>query len=489
MAFVAFRARGSSNGLLSGSKGMMRGIFAHRSTSAFHPITAARSFSSLPPHEKIIMPALSPTMEEGVVASWHRSEGDAFSAGDVLCEIETDKATVDYEMVDDGVLAKILVAAGTPALPVGSTIGVTVEDAAHVAAFANVTIADIDGDSSDNAPPAPAPTPVAPTPAPTPAAAPVVPTPVAPVSTGDRVFASPLARKIARESGLDIGVIGGTGPKGRIVRADVDEYLASGAAATTAQPASSPQAAVPVAGAEQQYGTVGLSSGASSSVVGGSVSIDEAAELTESKRTIPHYYLNMMICVDELLEVRERVNKSSDSPVSLNDFVVRASALAMRKCPQVNSSWENGVIREYKQCDINVSMLQQQGGLVKPVLRGVDSMGVASISKACGELQSKAAVGSFEADDLARGTFTVTNVGAHGVSFATTIVYPHQSATLCVGAVEQRVVPGEEGQGVRVSAMLPVTLSCDHRVVDGAVSAQWLQELRSLLQDPLTMLL
>mmetsp|Transcript_45270 Transcript_45270/g.72646 ORF Transcript_45270/g.72646 Transcript_45270/m.72646 type:complete len:461 (+) Transcript_45270:407-1789(+) len=434
----------------------------------------ARGFSSLPSHTTLLMPALSPTMTEGVIANWLKAPGDEVEAGQPVCEIETDKATVDFEVQDDGILAKILTEAGGSPIPVGSVIGVIVEEAGDVAAFANVTAEQLGGEST--APAASAPAPAAPAPA---APAPAVEAAPAKRVEGARVFASPFARKIAVESGVEISAIAGTGPNGRIVAADVQHFLTLPAAEqASAEVAAASTDAVPGAPA----GGLGF--------IDYPVTADAQAlakQMELSKHEIPHYYLNSEIDISELLSVREQLNANlaADEHVSVNDFVVRAAAIAMNRVPDVNASWGKTFIRKYDQCDINVAVIDSEGeNTVMPVIRGANNKGLSSIAKECKMLMDP------ESDevDFGVGTFTISNMGSFGVKAFTPIVRQPQAASLGVGTITKRAIPGADGE-VKIVSNMTVTLSCDHRVVDGAVSAGWLQEFKSLLQNPMSMLL
>ena len=420
------------------------------------------------------MPALSPTMEEGVIASWIKEEGEAISAGDSLCEIETDKATVDFEMVDDGFLAKRLVPAGGAPIPVGTLIAVMVDSEADVAAFAAVSAEQLQGGAP---PPAPKPEPEAAA-----TAAPAQPVaPSAPVSSGaSRVFASPLARKTAAEKGVDVGNVPGTGPRGRVIAADVEEFVPGLVAESVVS-----------SGAAVGGGVAGI----------GGVFVDMAVPLNEGeaamalaqrKREVPHYYLNCNIDVSQLLQLREELNAKleEDEKLAVNDFVVRACAIVMQRLPHVNASWHETFIRQYKSTHINLAVRTEKGVLY-PVIKEVESKGLAAIAAEARQIEE--AVRTGEGLDLSPGTFTITNLGAYGVRAVQPIVSPHQSLSLGVGTISQEVIPavgGPEGSSrFRIKHNIMVSLSCDHRVVDGAVGAEWLQEFKKLLQDPPTMLL
>ena len=424
----------------------------------FSKATFAR-WASFPDHEVLGLPALSPTMTEGTVQSWTVEIGDSFSAGDIICQIETDKAAVDFEATDDGFMAKHLVEPGHAPIATGSPIAVTVMEEEDIEAFANAQSSDFvssaagveDAPAPKSAPAAPAPSLATP-----PSAAPVPKT-----TGGDRVFASPLARKIARENGIDIlQMIGrGSGPRGRLIKADVEEFLASGGA------------------------------------VGGDVTMtaqqmEIAAHLTQAKREIPHYYLTVELNLDEMLKTRERANDGNGVEVSINDFILKAAAKAMKKVPEVNSSWMGSFIRSYDYVDINVGV-RTDHGTVMPVIRDVDTQGLLSISQSTTTVAKGAREGTLAGSDYDSGTFTIINVGAYGVRQMEAIVQPPQSCILALGAAAPQVVPNtvESGDAFKVSTIVTATLSCDHRVVDGAVGAAWLAEFKTLVENPAKLLL
>lgn len=436
----------------------------------------ARSFSGLPEHEVVGLPALSPTMEVGNIGAWRVSEGDAVGPGDVICEVETDKAKVDFEATDDAFIAKILVDEGASDVPVGSPILIMVEDADDLAAFANYTLDDAAQPAAAEAP-APAPAPAAAAPAPAPAAA-------APAKAdGDRVFASPKARMLAHEGGLNISQIPGTGPRGRVLAADVTEYVPSAAPAAAAETAAAAPAAASVA-----------------AVVGGvdftDFPLDEAkqaraAEFVSSKQSIPHYYLTIDMNVEGLLNIRADLNDNlaDEDQLSTNDFFVKASALAMKKVPDINASWQDTFVRQYN--SVNTS-LTVGDGLHLPVVSNTDTVGLFDISKNIRDLMGKVQDGQLTSADVSGGTFSVTNLGMYGVKTASSVINSPQAAHLTIGTIEKRIIPNDDPDSdeiYREAFMVTATLSCDHRVVDGAVGATWLQTFKKMVEDPVTMLL
>lgn len=478
--------------------------------------------SALPPHTPLTMPALSPTMEEGVVASWVAQEGDFVEAGQPVCEIETDKATVDFEVQDDGFLAKILAEAGGAPQPVGSVIGVLVEDEADVPAFANVTPADFDATTPVAAAASAADQPST-TPAATPAAAPAAaalasaaPTPVAaptPARSGERIFASPLAKKLLRENGVELASVFGTGPNGRIVKADVEAYLASPQAQAQAQAQTQTQAGAPM---------TALGGGSGPGFDDVPVAADAQAlarELEKSKKDVPHYYLNTEIDVTSLLQLRAELNAGLPAAehVAVNDMLIRAAALCMSRVPEVNSSWYDTFIRHHHDCHVNVATLTPTSAeaapglgprpaarVLMPLVRSANLKGLAAIAKETRALARVEAEGEEDdAPDYGVGTFTISNLGAYGLKTFTPIVREPQACSLGVGTIASRAVPAKLGPGgggpeggsadfapaVEMVEVLTATLSCDHRVVDGAVGAQWLQEFKTVLQSPIKLLL
>ncbi len=431
---------------------------------------------------EIFMPALSPTMEEGTLASWLVKEGDTVSSGDVIAEIETDKATMEVESIDDGVMAKILVDAGTDNVPVGQIIAILAEEGEDVADVEVPTAAPA-------AAPAPAPEPeAAAAPAPAPAAAPSTATPA---TTGNRVKASPLAKRIASNEGLDIASITGTGPHGRIVKRDVEAAMAGGTAvaATTTTPTApvSADAPTPVALAADVYPPHDDIPFREERLSNMRKTI--AKRLTESKTTVPHFYLTIECEIDKLLAQRKELNeKLADSgiKISVNDFIIRATALALKKVPAANVQFAGDKMYWYERADISMAVAID-GGLVTPVIRGADQMGLADIASAAKELALKARDGKLMPEDYAGGTFSISNLGMFGIKEFSAVINPPQGGILAVGKGEQR--PVVKDGALSVATMMSCTMSCDHRAIDGAVGAQFLQAFQGFIEDPITMLL
>ncbi len=448
------------------------------------------------------MPSLSPTMEAGTIASWVKKEGESFGPGDVLCEVETDKAVVSFDAQDEGVLAKILMQAGSGEVKVGQPIMIIVEDANDVAAFADytpdaapATVAPV----KTAAPAAPA-APAARAPSPPPISTPAPASAAAGVSLlghPGRVFASPLAKTLAEQMGHDLRAIPGTGPNGRVVAADVREYVpavVSEQTAVAAAPAPSATPAAATAAAPAMHVAAPIPGVGFTDYPLSEASKAVAAKLTVAKQTVPHYYLTVDLQLGKLLGLRETLNKEvgEKGSLSVNDFLLKAAALASKKVPEANASWHGEFVRQYHAVDINL-MIGVGDGLLAPVVRNVDTKGLRALSAEVAGLVAGAEGGDLSSEALQSGTFTLVNVGMYGVKSVAPIVSLPQSCVLGVGAIENRVVPAvapEEGEEVyTVVPGVTVTLSCDHRVIDGAVGAQWLSAFKSLVEDPVTLLL
>ena len=442
--------------------------------------------SSLPPHEEIIFPALSPTMETGTIARWVKREGEQVEADEVLAEIETDKATVDYNATDEGFVAKILVDEGVPDVEVGSVIAIMVESEEDIAAFANyVPSSAPKTKEEDAAPPSTPPPPetnVSQTPSPSLQSS---------GSNDGRVFASPLAKKLVREHGdvpLNLSDIQGSGPNGRVLRDDVLKALENPTTVSSSPTSTTAAPAVPFSSG----------GGAFEDVEASRIRQIIAQSTTASKQNVPHYYLTVELELESLLNLRAHLNEntSDDTKISVNDFIVKASALACKAVPEVNSSWitkEDGtnVIRTYEHVDVNVGM-STDIGLLSPIVRDAHSIGLTSISSRIRSLAAGAKENTLQPSDHESGTFTVSNLGMFGIKQFTAIISEPQVCILAVGAAEDRVVPNDDETSpeiYKIEKRMNVTLSCDHRVVDGAVGAQWLQAFKSLIEDPVKMML
>ena len=441
----------------------------------------------------ILMPALSPTMTEGKLAQWLKAEGDVVAAGDVLAEIETDKATMEVEAVDEGVLAKIVVLGGTEGVAVNAVIALLAdegEDAAGVdvddlstmpspAPIAAPSAAPSAAPASASEPtpaPAPAPAPVAaPTPAPSP-----LPTPAPTPAPATRVFASPLARRLAGDAGIDLTAVAGSGPRGRIVKKDVEAAIAAGpdpaavAPAIAGGPTPAPAGDLP--------GMPGYDA-----IPHSMMRKTIARRLTESKQTAPHFYLTVDCRIDELLDLRKKLNaNANDYKLSVNDLIIRAAALALKEVPEANASWFEDAVRMWHTVDISVAVAIE-GGLITPIIRGAEGKGLKAISSEMKDLAERARVGKLAPEEYQGGTFSISNLGMFGIKEFSAVINPPQGAILAVGAGEPRpvVVDG----ALAVGTVMTCTLSVDHRVVDGAVGAAFMQVFKGLIEEPLKMLL
>ncbi|CAL8144099.1 unnamed protein product [Orchesella dallaii] len=434
-----------------------------------------RFYSSYPPHTPVALPALSPTMEMGTIISWEKKEGDQLHEGDLLAEIETDKATMGFETPEEGYLAKILVQAGSKDVPIGKLVCIIVENASDIAAFKDYK--EDAGGSAAAAPkkaeaPASSPPPSAPaSSAPPSAPKAVARQPVAVTSSAGRSFASPLARSLAAERGLDLSsVSSGSGFGGSITVKDLETASPAGAAAGVSGVSSAASATdIPVSG------------------VRGII----AKRLLQSKQTIPHYYLTQEIEVDNLIALREQFNKQLEKEkvkLSVNDFIIKAAAMACLKVPEANSAWMDSFIRQYNEVDVSVAV-STENGLITPIVFSADSKGVVEISKNVKELAGKARAGKLQPQEFQGGTFTVSNLGMFGIHEFAAIINPPQSCILAIGGTSRKVIPADNEKGFKAVTVMYVTLSCDHRTVDGAVGAQWLQHFKSYLSNPAAMIL
>jgi pyruvate dehydrogenase E2 component (dihydrolipoamide acetyltransferase) len=429
---------------------------------------------------QVLMPALSPTMEEGTLAKWLVKEGDEVKSGQVLAEIETDKATMEFEAVDEGVIGKILIAEGSAGVKVNTPIAVLLEEGE---------------DASAAAAPAPKAESAAPAAAPAAAAPAAAPAPAAPVASGGaRVFASPLARRIAAEKGLDLSAVKGSGPHGRIVKADVEgaaaapkaaspAAAAAPAAAATPAPAAAPAApsaeAVKKLYADRAYEEVPLD-GMRRTI---------AARLTEAKQTIPHFYLRREVQLDTLMAFREQLNKSLEGrgvKLSVNDFIIKASALALQKVPDCNAVWAGDRILKMKPSDVAVAVAIE-GGLFTPVLKDADKKSLSALSAEMKDLAARAKSKKLAPHEYQGGSFAISNLGMMGVENFDAVINPPHGSILAVGAGVKKPVVNKAGEIV-VATMMSMTLSVDHRVIDGALGAEFLKALIENLENPMMML-
>ena len=434
------------------------------------------------------MPALSPTMTEGNLAKWTVKEGDEISSGQVIAEIETDKATMEVEAVDEGVMGKIVVADGTQEVKVNALIAVLIEEgetAKDAEAFAKEKAAAAPAEEkqeapakpelvADNAPAAaPAPTPVpTPTPTPAPVAAPA-PRPMG----GSRVFASPLAKRIAAEEGVPIAMVPGTGPHGRVVKVDVEEFIASGGA---------------------MGGIVRRNPVEWTEIPNDNIRKVIAKRLTESKQQVPHFYLSLDIGIDRLLDLRKQLNnaaaadakkKGEDAKpaykLSVNDLIIKAVGKALGDVPAANASWSDAAILQYNNIDISVAVATP-GGLITPIVRNADQKNITAISSEMKDLAGRARENKLQPEEFQGGGFTISNLGMYGIDNFAAIVNPPQGCILAVGAGSERVIV--KGGQVTTATQMTVTLSVDHRVVDGAVGAEFLQAFKRYCEAPALLL-
>ena len=426
----------------------------------------------------ILMPALSPTMTEGKLAKWHVKEGDEVKSGQVICEIETDKATMEVEAVDEGKIGRIVVAEGTENVQVNAVIAILLEE----------------GETEVKGAPAPAAVPPKQeAPPPAQASSSSGPRASRPAQTHDaglesrgpkeheRIFASPLAKRIAAEKGINLASLKGSGPNGRIVKADVESAKPGApAAAPAAAPKAAPRPAAPAQPIITAPGDQKIPHTAVRKVI--------ARRMLESKQTVPHFYLTVEFEIDALLAARAAINevaRKKDARVSVNDMVIKACAKALRDHPECNASWTEDEMVQYGAVDISVAVATDRG-LITPIVRNADMKGVAQISIEMKDLAGRAKVGKLKLEEFQGGGFTVSNLGMFGVREFAAIINPPQAMILAVGAGEERVVV-RKGEMV-IRNMMSCTLAVDHRVVDGAMGAQFLQTLRAYIEQPAAML-
>ncbi|MXX89763.1 MAG: pyruvate dehydrogenase complex dihydrolipoamide acetyltransferase [Boseongicola sp. SB0677_bin_26] len=425
---------------------------------------------------EILMPALSPTMEEGTLAKWLVKEGDDVSAGDLLAEIETDKATMEFEAVDEGTVGRILVPEGTEGVKVNSPIAVLLVEGESEADIGSATAA------AESAPPEPAseaapPAPASADPAPVASASPANP---ATSSKGDRVFASPLARRIAADRGIDLSQVKGSGPKGRIVRADVESAQALPAAPSAAPVPGTPGAeAIKAMFEDREFEEVALD---------GMRKII-AARLGEAKQTIPHFYLRRDILLDDLLALRSQANKQLEArgvKLSVNDFIIKACALALQTVPEANAVWAGDRIIKLKPSDVAVAVAVE-GGLFTPVLRDAHVKSLSTLSTEMKELAALARDRKLAPHQYQGGSFAISNLGMFGIKNFDAVINPPHGSILAVGAGEKMPVVNDDGD-LAVATVMSLTLSVDHRVIDGALGAEFLSAVKTNLENPIGML-
>jgi pyruvate dehydrogenase E2 component (dihydrolipoamide acetyltransferase) len=449
---------------------------------------------------EILMPALSPTMEKGNLAKWHVKPGDKVSSGDVVAEIETDKATMEVEAVDEGTVGEILVAEGTADVPVNQPIATLLAEGETAGAKPT---GGAPKPAPADAPKAAAPSAAPPKPAVAPASEPVAA--AAPKSNGhdagDRVFASPLARRLAKEAGIALSAVSGSGPHGRVVKSDIEAAVASGGAKAAPAATSQPGATAPAASAAP----VAMAAGPSDEAVmklfkPGSYDVIPhdsmrkviARRLVESKQTIPHFYLTVDVSLDALLKLREEVNAAAPEvdgkpayKVSVNDFVIKALALALKRVPDANVSWTEGGMLKHKVCDVGVAV-SIPGGLITPVVRDADAKTLSVIANEMKDFAARARARKLKPEEYQGGSTAVSNLGMFGVKDFAAVINPPHATILAVGAGEKR--PVVKGDQIVIGTVMSATLSTDHRAVDGALGAEFLAAFKVLIEKPMAML-
>jgi len=439
---------------------------------------------------EILMPALSPTMTEGNLAKWHKKVGDAVKAGDVIAEIETDKATMEVEAVDEGVVGELVVPEGAQGVKVNAVIARLLGEGEDKAALKSAPKPEPKAEPSPALAPksAPAqPQAAAPTSQPSPPRPSPAPAPAAPATNGaDRVFASPLARRMAAQAGVDIERLKGSGPHGRIVKVDIEAALKGGAAprAPSLAAAPKPSAMAPTPSMAQVAALAGNAPYTPIPHTGMRRTI--ARRLTEVQQSVPVFYLTVDCEIDALLKARADVNAQSDSKISVNDLVIKAAALALKKVPAVNASWSEDAVLRWTGVDVSVAVALDDG-LITPIIRNADQKGLAQISAEMKDLATRAKANKLKLEEFQGGTFSISNLGMFGVSEFTAVINPPQSCILAVAAgVQQPVV---RNGAVAIATIMRCTISCDHRVVDGATSAKFMNAFKKYIESPVTMLL
>ncbi|MEA2978492.1 MAG: hypothetical protein QOF09_315 [Alphaproteobacteria bacterium] len=451
----------------------------------------------------ILMPALSPTMEKGNLAKWLKKEGDKVKSGDIIAEIETDKATMEVEAVDEGTIAKIVVPEGTADVPVNQVIAVLAGEGEDVKAAAA-------GAGKGSPAPAPKPqaaaaapqaqgvTPKAEAPKPAPAAAPAAPAPKPPAAEqrpadgASRVFASPLAKRLAKEAGIDFSRIQGSGPHGRIIARDVEAAKSGkGLKPAGAPAAGAPAPSIAPSMSDQQIRAL-FEEGSYEVVPHDGMRRTIAQRLTQSIQTIPHFYLTMDCNIGKLLEAREEINnaapKNKDGKpaykLSVNDFVIKALALALQRVPEANVSWTESGMLKHKHSDVGVAVAMP-GGLITPIIRHAESKSLSTISTEMKDLAARARARKLKPQEYLGGTTSVSNLGMYGIKDFTAVINPPQSTILAVGAGEERAIV-RNGK-IEPAHVMSVTLSCDHRAVDGALGAELIVAFKALIENPVMM--
>lgn len=452
---------------------------------------------------------MSPTMQDGGIASWRKKEGESYASGEVLLDIETDKATMEVEAPEDGVLAKIIAQAGSKNVPVNSVIAIVGEEGDDLSGadelakeaekeFASASAGDKGGEKKEAKEEKKEEKTEKKTEAKEekPAEETKESKSEQQKSKGDEgrnrevdlgdeahVVASPIARRLAQNRGIPLAKVKGTGPGGRIVREDVEKFAPESAAGSAAAPAAAPSA-------EASYTDTPLSN----------MRRTIASRLTESTQTVPHYFVSIDVEMDKVLQLREVFNRASAeaakgdaekakaAKLSVNDFIMKAAAIALKQVPSVNSSWHGDFIREYHVQDISMAV-STPTGLITPIVRNVGAIGLTEISSASKSLAKKARDGKLKPEEYQGGTFTISNMGMMGTTHFTAIINPPQSAILALGTTVERIVPDDSERGWRKAQIMQATISSDHRVSDGATSARWMQAFKAALENPLSFML
>ena len=438
---------------------------------------------------EILMPALSPTMEEGTLAKWLVKEGDEVKSGDLIAEIETDKATMEFEAVEEGIVGKLLVAEGTEGVKVNTPICIIGEEGEDMSSApapkSKESVKDqrdtLSADKAETAAPAPEP-------ASAPEAAPAA-------KDGSRLFATPLARRIAKDKGLDLATIKGSGPHGRIIKADVENATAQSAAALAA--AAAPASAAPAA-ATGAIAATGPSTEQVIKMYEGrtfkEVKLDGmrkiiASRLTEAKQTVPHFYLRRDIELDALLKFRSQLNKTLEPrgvKLSVNDFIIKACALALQEIPEANAVWAGDRVLQMTASDVAVAVAIE-GGLFTPVLQDAETKSLSALSAQMKDLAARARDRKLAPHEYQGGSFAISNLGMFGIDNFDAIINPPHSAILAVGAGAKKPIVGADGE-IKVATVMSTTLSVDHRVIDGAMGANLLNAIKANLENPMGML-
>ncbi|WP_257165009.1 pyruvate dehydrogenase complex dihydrolipoamide acetyltransferase [Bradyrhizobium sp. SRS-191] len=443
----------------------------------------------------ILMPALSPTMEKGNLARWLKKEGDQVKSGEVIAEIETDKATMEVEAVDEGTLAKILVPEGTQDVPVNDVIAVLAGEGEDVKAAGGAPAAaapKAEAKPTASATPAAAPA-AAPAPKPAAAPAPAAPAAAPQVNGHERIFSSPLARRLAKDAGIDLGRITGTGPHGRVVARDVEEAKSGKGlkAAPSAAPASGAPAVAPSMSDKQILAL--FEPGSYEVIPHDGMRRTIAQRLTAATQTVPHFYLTIDCDIGKLLAAREEINAAAPKDkekkplykLSVNDFVIKAMAVALQKIPNCNVSWTEGGMVKHKHSDVGVAVAMP-GGLITPIIRKAETKTLSAISGEMKDFAARARSRKLKPEEYQGGTTAVSNLGMYGITHFTAVINPPHATILAVGTSEER--PVVRNGKIEIASMMSVTLSCDHRAIDGALGAELIGAFKQLIENPVMMM-